>query len=139
MLSEDAHTAAPYAKRMKRSRENIIHPEFKAFHQRKPDHCNHAIPKRSFIAFRKNAVRNCVVGATCAFCLKIFSHINASKMRIHLTGEEEEANTRVTSCPKVPKDCRIQIFYSNLRDSDASSATAYMNVKHLFGSNERSE
>jgi hypothetical protein len=128
MSSEDAHTAAPYAKRMKRSREDIIHPDFKAFHQRKPDHCNHAIPKRNFIAFRINAVRNDVV---------------ASKMRIHLTGEEEEGNTRVTSCPKVPKDCRIQTFYSNLRDSDASSAsktaTAYMNVKNVFGSNERSE
>jgi hypothetical protein len=122
MSSEDVHTAAPYAKRMKRSREDIIHPDFKAVHQRKPDHCNHAIPKHSFITSRKNAVRNYVVGATCAFCLKIFSHINASKMRIHLTGEEE-GNTRVTSCPKVPKDCKIETFYSNLRD--ASSATAY--------------
>ena len=37
MSSEDAHTAAPYAKRIKRSWEDIIHPDFKAFHQRKPD------------------------------------------------------------------------------------------------------
>jgi hypothetical protein len=124
-------TAATYAKRMKRSREDIIHPDFKAFHQRKPNHCNHAIPKHSFITSRKNAVRNYVVGATCAFCLKIFPIINASKMRIHLTGEEE-GNTRVTSCPKVPKDCRIQTFYSNLRDSDASSATAYECKKFIW-------
>ena len=46
-----------------------------------------------------------MVDATCAFCLQSFSHFNATKMRIYLTGEDE-GNTRVMACSKIPTDCK---------------------------------
>ena len=70
-----------------------IYPDFKDYHQRKPDGClaskkNH-IEQNFFIARRRKKGRSSVCNATCAFCLHCFSSLNTTRMHVHLIGEEE--------------------------------------------------
>ena len=108
------------------SDKTSTYPDFKEYHQCKPDVCmaskkNH-IEQNFYITNRvERGNRTTVCNATCAFCLQSFSGFNATKMRVHLTGEEE-AQTRVAVCKRVPKACRE--FYQAERDNAAAASKA---------------
>ena len=99
------------------------YPDFTSYHQQVPDHClpskkNH-IEQNYFITNRVSRNKTLVCNATCAFCLQSFSGFNSTKMRVHLTGEEE-AQTRVAPCKRVPAACKE--FYQAERDSAMTAA-----------------
>jgi len=60
-----------------------------------------------------------VTDVTCAFCLHSFAGATSTKMRVHLTGEEE-SSTRAAVCPRVPPACRD--FYKAETDEAATKA-----------------
>ena len=81
---------------------------------------NH-IEQYSFITSRCEKGRSSVCNTTCAFCLHSFSSFNTTRLRVHLTGEEE-GQTRVMACKRAPKAYRD--FYRAERDSAATAAKA---------------
>ena len=102
------------------SSESSAYPDFKTFHRHPPDDRlaskkNHI--EQNFYILRRNTRQNRSddIECICAFCSLTFKAFNTTKMRVHLTGQNQGA-IRVAPCKCVPDACKE--FYLAERDRD---------------------
>lgn len=74
--------------------------------------------------------RTYVCSATCSFCGAVFSATNQTKMRIHLTGENE-GGSRCAACVKVPPLCR-QYYLDKKRFDQTAQSAKQTKHRHLL-------